>query len=367
VGGLSALLIGLPWHEYVVMAGPYLSAWKELVLAAILVAVVARRWERVEECPWLFWVVTFGGVCICSALANDQSLLPARPLVFPMLAGLAAFTLRSEERDRILRGFLLSALVVVGYALVAHVAFRWCGGAPHYRPAIANPLLRALAFPYYTPNYSRGDRLIGPFLNDDYFGIWCVAVLALLLAESRWRIPAVLAVLTAAVWTYSRSALCAFGAAGAVLAWRRDRRVLWLIPIGLGLAVIFWTSQQGERFQHPIDTGIGRVVAVQQAGRTLASGSLLGEGPAANQVYDMQYARLVYQLGWAGLAMLGWLGFILYQRVAHAGLPVHVGLAAACLALLVGGVGCEVLEVPQTSWTWWILLGLLGCDEDPDP
>jgi hypothetical protein len=277
---LPLFVVGLPLHN-IVMSLLYgggvrgasldaIQAWKEILLAAALLAVAVRvvRERRLPFRPG--WVdglaLAFAAVVVLYALI-PQSVLDGHAGAKAVLYGLrhdlvfvaAYFLGRSVPPDiRRLRWTIAGAAAAValwGLIEVYAVPIEWWrhSGAVDY-------FQRELGYEYHGPaglpenfafNTSDGlfRRLVSTFVSPLATAyMLVVALLVLATTRRRLRVAAVLAVLSAAglLWTFSRSSIVALAIGLIVLAaaWRR----WWPLPAaavvvaaGLGFAAIFHT------------------------------------------------------------------------------------------------------------------------------
>ena len=239
---------------------------------------------------------------------------------------------------------LLGALIA-SHAVVSFLAFRLAGGFHGWRPEVKDPWLQALVWPYYCGHYPRGAHAIGFFLNDNLLGLWCVAMLCLSLeVPGRLRLLCVPPLLLAVGWSYSRSAYLALAGACGSLAIRKNRYLL-LVPTLIPLLFLpFATGLDRWRFSSDwTSTLVGRAERLHQF---LAEGSFWGGGPVG--LVDSQWLKTGLEQGWSGLLIQ--LGFC-FSVVRRA----RPGVQAALLALLLGGVGCDLWDSPHLAATFMLL------------
>lgn len=366
-----ALLLALsPWHEFLVLAWRPLGAWDDLVLLALLALLVAaRRWPR---SGLTYPLATLWAIVIVSCLVNSTGWRSLRLFLPYSVAALGATQLRSRQDVMDLcRLTLLSATLASLYSIASYLAFRAVGGAYNWRPPVDAPWLDWLLYPYYCGIYPRGWRLCGTFLNDNYFGAWCAALLCLALALYQQRLArlSMVPLLLSWAWTYSRAAVLALLAGLAVLAMRLTPKILFFVPLAVLCSLPFLTTKDLYRFRHPMATEGGRVHSMAVAVEVLRGGSLLGRGPGSRGLADMQYAKIAYELGWLGSLTCAWLAWAilsgLLRRETGQEALLKTGLGSAVLCVAAAGVGGEVLEVPQTALFFWTVSGMLVRLEQP--
>lgn len=303
-----------------------------LALCLLCLALLSRR----RRALWLWaWV-------LIEAQAGVNLALGAVPLLYLSLL---------KPNLRILP--LLGCLIAL-HANVSFLAFRLAGGSHGWRPEIAQPWLQALVWPYYCGHYPRGAHAIGLFLNDNLLGLWCVAVLALTLElPLRPRLLTATPLLLAIGWSYSRSAYLALAGACLWLAWRRSKRLL-LVPLLIPLLFVpFATGLDHWRFSSDWASTLGG--RAENLQHLLAHPSLLGHGPSTGLI-DSQWIKTGLELGWLGLLVQ--LGFCL-SAIRAARPAVQAGL----IALVLGGIGCDLWYSPHLAGTFMLLSTL----RDPRP
>ena len=364
--GVGLLLLGTPWHELVVHLWKPLGAWDEAVLLGLLVLLAVRGRRAWKPCPFLPPLLALAAASLLSAGAHGSSAWPLRAWVPYAVAGLAACQLPRAQARLMVRCLLVMGALAALYGIVTFLAFHLAGGALRYRPPLDGMPL-ALVYPYYSGAVPRSAHLVGPFMNDVYFGVWSAALVGLLLAvagQEGWRRGSILSGLLlglATAWSLSRSAWLALGAVLGYLGLRRDPRFLLLLVPALVAAVPMATGFDRLRFLAPTSGPAwspGRFAMATRALDTLAAGSLLGAGPGAVRLADTQFAKVVIETGWAGALALAWLLVALVRPAWGPARGEVLGLSAAILALLVLGFSGELFEVPQVALTLWILAGL---------
>lgn len=370
MGGVALLLLGTPWHELIVALWRPLGAWDEIVLVLLAGTLVLGGRQAWPKCPFLPPVVALVGASALSAAVNGGSLWALRAWLPYTIAGVAACALPRRALRPLLLGLLATGALAAAYGLVTFLALKAIGGGPHLRPPVPPWIPEALVFPYYSGAVPRSGHLVGPFMNDLYFGLWLAGLLGLLAA---WRPPelkrAGLAwvgalLLLALVWAYSRSGYLSLLVVVAFLATRVSPKLLLVPLLAALLALPFLNPTEVWRLRYAATPSVGspgRLAMVQAAAATLAEGPFLGSGPGTVRLADTQFAKIVVETGWPGALALGWLLVVLLVRPRGGSLAT--GLTAFVLALLVGGLSGEILEVPQVALSLWIAAGLSAAEQ----
>lgn len=384
LAGVAALLLLSPWHELIVRLWKPLGAWDEAVLAALLGALAWRGRGAWRPCRFLAPALALAAAALVSALAHGGPAWPLRAWVPFLVAGVAAAQLPRSRVRPLLSALLVTAALAMLCGVVTFLVFRAIGGGLNLRPDLPPHLPGALVYPYYCGAVPRSGHLVGPFMNDLYFGLWVAGVLGLLAGWrpvapgwGAWSHAGLAALgLASLAWTYSRSAYLALAAVALFLALRVSPRVLIGLALAGLVALPLLRGPDLARFRAVADPAAafpGRWDVMRRAAATLAGGPFLGLGPGAVRLADTQFAKVVVETGWPGAVALGWLLVAwLGPALSHlAGPPdeegrrLHVGLSAFVLALLVGGLSGEILEVPQVALPLWILAGLRETLEGP--
>src|SRR5690606_6853654 len=144
--------------------------------AGTLAARGRRGWR---PCPFLAPVLAL----VAAAVLSGGSLASLRHWLPYVVAGVAACQVRPEAARSMLAPLLGVAAAACAYGLVTFGAFRLVGGRLNFRPPLDDMPL-ALVYPYYSGAVPRSGHLVGPFMNDLYFGVWVAALTGLLLG---WR------------------------------------------------------------------------------------------------------------------------------------------------------------------------------------
>lgn len=370
VGGVAVLLLGTPWHELIVALWRPLGAWDELVLVFLAGALALGGRQAWPKCPFLPPVVALAAASALSAAVHGGSLWPLRAWLPYTVAGVAACALPRRAVRPLLLGLLATGALAALYGLVTFLALKAVGGGPHLRPPLPSWMPEALVFPYYSGAVPRSGHLVGPFMNDLYFGLWLAGMLGLVAA---WR-PRELGraglaglgalLLLALAWAYSRSGYLALLVVVAFLGIRVSPRLLLVPVVAALLALPFLNPTEVWRLRHAATPSVGspgRLAMVQAAAETLAHGAFLGSGPGTVRLADTQFAKIVVETGWPGALALAWLLVVLLRRPGAGDLAT--GLVAFVLALLVGGLSGEILEVPQVALSFWIVAGLSAAEQ----
>lgn len=351
--GLAALVLLSPWHELIVRLWRPLGAWDDLLLIALGAAALPRARKAPLAAPLaLLW-----GLSFLSCAWHGGHWLALRNLLPFTLAGLAANQLSPEQARKLVRWMLGNAVLAAVYGLLTYAAFRGLGGHENYRPQLESPFWNAVLYPYVCGTYPRGWRLVGAFLNDNYMGAYLAAMVCLGLAGHQ-RLWASCVLLVAWAGTFSRAATAGLGAGLVFLALRWRPRLLLVLPLAALLCLPLLTRRDAYRFLHPFRTEGGRIQSLVMARDVLVRPALLGEGPGTRGLADMQYAKIAYELGWAGVLTFLVLLRVLLRAWSGPLSPLAAGTGAALVAVAVAGCGGEVLEVPQTAILFWTCAGL---------
>lgn len=367
VGGVALLLLGTPWHELIVALWRPLGAWDEAVLLVLALALALGGRQGWPRCPFLVPVAVLAGAAVVSAVAHGGSLWSLRAWLPYTVAGAAACALPRRAVRPLLLGLLATGALAALYGLGTFLALKLVGGGHLARPPLPAWMPSALVFPYYSGAVPRSGHLVGPFMNDLYFGLWLAGLLGLL---AGWRPRELgraglaglgLLLLMALVWAYSRSGYLSLLVVVAFLAAQVSPRLL-LVPLLAGLlALPFLNETEVWRLRNAANPSVGspgRLAMMQSAAATLAGGPFLGRGPGTIRLADTQFAKIVVETGWPGALALAWLLVVLVRPAWRPTDALGTGLAAFVLALLVGGVSGEIFEVPQVALSLWILAGL---------
>lgn len=376
---LTLLLTVLPPHDIPVEIWGWLRPWSDLAALGLGMAVLGlgARWER-SRLPGFVWpALTFLGIGLCSAVANQTSLLRTaeglREIApYPLAAAALATRLEREDVEDLLQTAYVSAVVLSVYGILSYLTFRVAGSPTPSAPLPKNAWDAVFLYPYYCGHYAGGWRLVSTFLNDNFFGIW----LAMLMpygwvrfsrtAETGARLGWLAALVLLGIaftFTFSRTAVIAFGAGLLFFAVRADRRVLWLIVPLLVVGALFATGADLYRFGAILAHGAGRWEAVEDAGRALRFSPLWGLGPGTRGLADVQYAKVAFETGLLGLGVFAWLmagAFrpVFRPRAREAG-PTAAALGAGLVVLFVSGFGSDAWEIPQLAVLGWLFAALL--------
>ncbi len=391
VGGVLCLLICLlPLHEAFGRLWQPLGLWDDLLVVATAVFVVWQvrtgRHTRWWPAP-LFWcLAAFASVFALSAAANRISLPwvveSFRSLLLFSIVAFAAAQVPAARVRHYLTLMVVAGILSALYGLASFMVFRSVG-MYRFMPHDPDPLLAFLLWPYRCGAYTPGWHLAGPFLNDNFFGVWLVALTCIaagMLASGsspRRRLPLLVGIVLfapALAWTGSRGALVAFVAATVVLAVRVSRRALAVLALMAVWAPLFITPRDIVRFTNLLGTDGGRIRSCQRAIGAFLESPLLGLGPSTRGLSDMHYAKILYETGGLGLAaFLALLGYLLFPLLRNPVGPngrLRAALGAGMLALCVSGAAGEVWEIPQLAYGFWMLAGFslsLGRDAPPGP
>lgn len=355
---LSALLtFALHW-------GAPDSGWLNVALILWLVGLALSLREAMTR-PLLALALTGFLSCWWNHCPPSSLVLQCFPL-----SGLALVTHSLLTSERVIYRVSLwatsGAATLAAHAIACFWAFRAIGGGHRVRPPVT-PGQMWLVWPYYDTHYPRGAHLVGIFLNDNLFGIWAVAFFGLsVVLTAHAQTPTLKKLLSAsavllifaAVWTYSRSAgVAALGVIVYLAARWKPRVLAWLVLVPI-LYLCFATWLDKLRFEAPTDQKVypsERIVQVEKAGATLASGSLVGIGPGNGGLVDTQWAKIPLELGWLGIAAYGWLAFAMLRPGPRG--PLAIGLQASLVAFWLGGIGTDVFESPHLAGTFYALWG----------
>ena len=362
------LLVGL-WMQ----SPAFFDALAALVAGALVVLAARGGGER----PWArFWLpaVALLGVILVSALTNRvtpmEALTGLREILPYVAVGLLASRLLGAEQGRRLVGWLfLLAVLVAAYGIAGYLAFRALGGRAAFPPAPESPVLAVLTYPYYCGHYPTGWRLVSTFMNDNYLGVW----LALLLPVSwLWvegldagrrrnlgRLGLTLMVV-ALTWTFSRGAALAAVVAVGLLCVRVSWKASWLVVPGVVAALLLASPGDVYRFTRPAETEGNRVHRIGLVGQAMRRKPVLGLGPGRGGLMDVQYAKVLQETGFVGLAVFLWL---LAAAIGPAGKAKGAGgagkaVGAGLLGVAFAAIGGESFENPQIAVTFWLLAGL---------
>lgn len=385
--GLRVLLVALvvPAHNVLSDYWHLGAPWTDMAAALVALATMIA----------LFWlgrssafarlrlpVVLFAALSVTSAVVNrvpwTQSVEGLRSMLPWMLLGLsAAAVFRPQDVPGMLRFAWLSGTALAAYGVLSFLTFRAVGG-PFTMPVPGRNLWESvMLYPYQCGAYPvpAGWRLVSTFMNDNYFGVWLIALIPIAFVQS-WSEPrlgyrraglACAVLMTVAfTWTYSRAAAVGFVVALGVLVWRGQRQALLLLLPVVIAAPLFALYGDFYRFRNVAATQGGRVESVQRAASVLGGSPFLGTGPGTRGLADVNYAKIAHETGLLGLAAFA---FLLFSMVRPALRSSHVsdsasqrlmsGMLAGLAAVAVAAMGGEVWEQPQIALYFWLIGGLL--------
>jgi len=393
VGGVAAARYGLqglllilvvPAHNVLSDAWHRSAPWAD-VAAAVLALLVLVTLLRGGESPFaaLRWpILLFGLVSLTSVVVNrvpwGTAAAGLRGILPWMVLGLsAAAVFRPQHVPGVLRLIRATGIGLAAYGVLSYLTFRWVGG-PFSMPAAGRNLWESvMLYPYLCGAYPvpAGWRLISTFMNDNYFGVWLTLLIPIVYAqnlneERSWhRLAghgAVVLMVVACTWTYSRAAALGLVAGIVVLAARGHRAaLLLLLPVFIA-APLFSFTNDARRFSNVSATQGGRVQSMQRTLSVLGNSPLLGKGPGTRGLADMNYAKIGYETGALGLAAFAYLLFRIIRPVISHRSPsdprterLISGMLAGLIAVAAAGVGGEVWEMPQIAFYFWLVGGLV--------
>ncbi|GMU55474.1 MAG: hypothetical protein AMXMBFR33_46200 [Candidatus Xenobia bacterium] len=363
--GLGLLLTEHIWHEFLVLGWPALGVLDDGLLVFLLLAIMPRM--TLPMLKALAPVLVFGLVNAIALVGASDAFESARLLLPYLVCCLVGVALRSDAIERVLRIWCWVGLLACLYSLASYCWFRFVNDCQ--RAPASGLIEQILTFPYSTPVYPRGWRLAGTLLNDNYSAMLAAAQ-ALLLVKllGRWRWAAILPIVCF-LFGFSRSAWVGLALALLFLFARRGWWVaLVLLPLLFALSFQVGTYRDQYRFQHVMQTSGGRLQTLQRAGESLVKAPW-GRGAGRMGLADVQFAKIAYETGWPGFLSFA----AVIVAVLRAGLraprnSLKQFCTAAWLVILGGGVGADVLVVPQVACLFWTLSGVIlnpGLPSDP--
>ncbi len=246
-------------------------------------------------------------------------------------------------------------------------------------------------------------RAYGTMDNPNTFGGFLMLTLSVLTAMLFTKVRGGLRVLALAgiaiglpalLFTLSREALLAFGAAALIIAVISDRRLLLLLVVGLVLLPIV-DPHLLTRFTNAFSAGYittsstyGRLLFWSKGLRAFLQSPLIGWGPGRfggsvahiygspvyvmlglgfNPIIDSQHVQTLVELGAIGYIAYIWLGV----AAVRAGLRLYreeldpfwravgLGLAAGTVGLYIQSFFASLLETHQVIVVFWLLFGMV--------
>ncbi|MHB2016630.1 MAG: hypothetical protein ACYCW6_06750 [Candidatus Xenobia bacterium] len=325
----------------VLLVGGTLLYWllrRRLTAALILTCVAVQVLSEVHSGRPLFLVEGLGSSGLL-LLLEDAPVAKVRPRIGVFLVG---------------AGFVLAVHAIVGFIL-----YRLWGPLP------SHPWMALWLYPYNSGVLVPSWRLCGLFMNENLFGIWCASLIPIVLQtvgestrpwEKRFCWLTLGLLIACCCWSYSRMVAILLTVVLLLHARRYPREVAAIALAAPLLAMAFWTRMDQMRFLHPLAPGFypsDRIASWAMAWETLAHGSLLGTGPGSGGLRDAQFAKLIVETGWLGLAawasLLGWL--LHGKRDDNA-------FRLAAIVVLIGGASADLLESPHIALVLWTYLTL---------
>lgn len=421
VWALYVLVVGLALHNLVMsllwragvrgVALTAISAWKDVLLVAALVLVVAaRRGRPPAATPVDVLALVFGGFVVVYGLL-PQSLLgggathkgilyAARHDLLPVGAYFLGRGLDLTERERtaLCRLVLATAAGVAVYGLVDVYAVPlawWRGSAGWYRHQLGLDYVGLSHLPEnFVYNVGNGvvfRRLTSTFLSPLATAYLLVFALFFVPLRRRWGIPLALLLFAAVLWSHTRAALVSLVAGLVVLAlvrrrWRPLVYALGVVAVGLAFVKGYdhfaprthFTAaelrQQEENAKlHPTTSNDPTAANESSTREHLASlrdgakavathpwGYGLGNsGVTAVRTHvkveagESTYTELGVDTGLAGgLVFVAWSLALLWATLRS-----RPWLGAAFAAVLVLGLQTDVIGVPWLAVVVWSLAG----------
>jgi O-Antigen ligase len=348
----------------------FLSMWKEFVIAALALNVVARVMSRgklrITQPQFAFIVLAFILLGVIVVLYSPY-LLPAlygfRGTFEPffVLLLILALPLDSKLLERLLMGAIGTGVLISLFAIyeVFLLGFEFVF---HYY-AIGGVLSTSFGF-----MGGRFQRAMGTFASPNQFSLYLTYLITLVFnlylrnkerKNQMFMLGAALIMVFALVLTVSRSGWFAAMAAlfFSYLVWRRKGKLTLLVLtilfpfsillVGLGLDQFLLSTVSLQEvsalgrieltsyniqtiLQNPFGVGLGLVGA--------RAGQLQGLPSRVTYATESYYLQLAMELGWLGLAMFclitGFAGLLLYHQIYVLRSSVARGLTVAALACL---------------------------------
>ncbi|MFA5200197.1 MAG: O-antigen ligase family protein [Candidatus Omnitrophota bacterium] len=342
--------------------------YSALFLLLLIMYIYSKKIAFFPENNFNYPVTFFIAALIISlvySLNQINSLLEIYKYIGGLLLFLVAYSF-SEEQQRL----LLRAIAVCGLLISFLALYQYFFGFKHLQDYFSANKMQSS----FISDYIRNKRVFAPFITPGILGGYLAMILPLCLINKK-RLWFILPVSLALFFTKSISAMFSLFFGLAIYFYLRGRSkkkaVFYLILTFLFTMVVFVLRNDSIR-EHtlPLFSVAMRLNYWKDAFGIIAVHPIVGIGPGNFSLSLSRFAHNSYIQIWAELGIFGLFSYIwLVFEVLRAGFKSLKGsqdknkdicLLAAAAVFLIHNFLDFTFFLPETVFTWWVILGLIA-------
>jgi len=302
-------------------------------------------------------VATFQGVLIGTVRPTSGLFYNLKVVEFYLIFFLVANYVRTELQVK----RLVAMMVVVGLAIAVHAMTQINSGSRLSAPFEGNP----------EPNTLGGYMVM----------LMGISLAFLVYAETKvqraWWTAGCILILIPFIYTLSRTSyLALMGMVFFLAVFSRRRWLLYLLGVGLLAAPLILPQEvwervaftwQEKRYFGLESSAAERIWSCVKAFKLWRERPLLGVGVTGAGLLDVHYARVLSEMGLAGVAAFTWMNVSLFRMsrsVFRRGEGLHrslaLGFMAAHVGVLVHSLGAISFYIVRIMEPFWFLAGLVA-------
>lgn len=338
------------------LAFPYLNTiYSNLLIALLSTWVIIKKAPLKKIRPLKYPLIIFCLALIISlvfSLNKLKSLAELYKYITGLLLFIIATSLNYKDKLRIIQ-----TLVVAGLIISLAAIYQYFFGFQHLLNYIAE---QKIASPFIL-DYATSRRVFFPFVTPNTLAGYLIMIIPLALTfKNKTLIIIPLAI--SLILTRSLGALLSiFLALGIYLYLPKKRKLVFLLGLLVvtGLVFIIRTATQKQHLQ-PIFSTLTRLNYWRDSLTIIKMNPLIGVGLGNFNLVLSRYAHNSYLQIWAEMGILGILSllWIIYLSFAKAK-AASAGLILANAAFLIHNLIDFSFFLPEVSFIWWIILGLI--------
>lgn len=338
------------------LAFPHLNTIHSVLLIALLTTwVIIKKVPFKKIRPLKYPLIMFCLALIISLVFSINKLKSLAEL-YKYITGLLLFIIAASLNDKDkLR--IIQTLVITGLIISLAAIYQYFFGFRHLLNYIAEQKITSP----FALDYATSRRVFFPFVSPNTLAGYLIMIIPLALTLKN-KALIVIPLAISLILTRSLGALLSiFLALGTYLYLPKKRKLVFLLGLlaVIGLVFIIRTTAQKQYLQ-PVFSTLMRLNYWRDSLTIIKMNPLIGVGLGNFNLVLSRYAHNSYLQIWAEMGILGilslfWIIYLSFTKAKAA----PAGLILANAAFLIHNLIDFSFFLPEVSFIWWVILGLI--------